>query len=142
MLSLILDLQINNQTRKNFMIGAFQMVLPQLLFHLLDSTFSPLMIEVKKCEKFSLDLDQFSKLMDRKYMKLKTKQTRTVEMKTRQPSTKNTKTSTQEIIGKLLNKQLKTAINLSELKIETIILNSTTTTNMDHLGETTLMLIL
>jgi hypothetical protein len=80
--------------------------------------------------------------MDHKSTKLKTAKTVTAKTKTQLPSTKNTKICTQEIIGKLLNKQLKIAINLLELKIETTILNNTIKTNMDHPEEITAMLTL
>jgi len=64
--------------------------------------------------------------MDLKYMKLKITSIM-AKMKTQLQSMKNIKITMQVIIGKLLNKLRKIAINPLELKIETTIISKTNT---------------
>ena len=115
---------INNQIEKNFTIGELRMEVQLQLFLLWDSIFLQLMIGTKRCERFSQGLDLSSKLMGLKCTKLRTKSF-TARMRIRLPSTMNT-TLMPVIIGRLLNKLGKTAINPLELKIETA---KTTNTN-------------
>ena len=95
------------------------------------------MIRIKKCEKSSQELGQFSKLMEHKCTKLRMRNIME-KMKILLPSMKNIKTCMQVIIGKLRNKLRKIAINLLELKIETTIPNNT----MQEMVKITIMLIL